>query len=198
MIDYKIYHYNDENINDIGWGCTYRNIQTILSCYKKYYDSSIIIPKITEIVYFFEKNIKIIKNEMTHSSVKDLWIEPYHVGVFLKWFNIQFDGKNYLYVLNDKDIAKILKTDILIYLNENSIINNFEKIQILIEEHFSYTKLPIVIDDGTYSYCIVLNNSDRTLFLIDPHKTNDDNISIISFDFLKKRFWMFFFPHIQL
>ena len=43
MIDYKIYHYNDENINDIGWGCTYRNIQTILSCYKKYYDSTIIL-----------------------------------------------------------------------------------------------------------------------------------------------------------
>ena len=32
---YKLYHYNMNSFNDVGFGCSYRNIQTILSSYQK-------------------------------------------------------------------------------------------------------------------------------------------------------------------
>ena len=58
MIDYLIYHYTIDNFNDVGFRCSYRNIQTILSAFKKYYDNNISIPGITSILSYFDKNYK--------------------------------------------------------------------------------------------------------------------------------------------
>ena len=41
-MEYKLYHYCLDNFDDTGFGCSYRNIQTILSAYKKYYDEHIL------------------------------------------------------------------------------------------------------------------------------------------------------------
>ena len=49
-MDYTTFHYGDNGINDAGWGCSYRNIQTIISCYKNYYNNDVIIPTIQEII----------------------------------------------------------------------------------------------------------------------------------------------------
>ena len=178
-MDYKIYRYYDNNINDCGWGCSYRNLQTILSCYKKYYNSDIIIPKIQDIVIYFGKNIK-------DKNLMNLWIEPYDIHNYLLKY---FTGYNYLYVTKDSDITKILKTNIMVYLNTNSVYTNFEDIYNLITKHFTKTKLPIIIDNGIYSYCLTIYKEE--LFLIDPHTKTDRQITK---KFLENKFWMIYFP----
>ena len=177
MINYKTYHYKDDGINDCGWGCSYRNIQTILSCYQKYYDNTIIIPKIQELVVYFDKNIEC-------DNLNDLWIEPYDIYLYLLDFNPRFVGSNYLYIIQDTDISKMLKTNIMVYLDNNSIYHNFEHIYQLMLIHFGKSRLPIVIDDGTYSYCIVIEDNQE-IYLIDPHMIIDNNSKKINKTFME-------------
>ena len=184
---YKTFHYGDDGINDHGWGCSYRNIQTIISCYKKYYNKNAEIPKIQDILTFFKKNIDI-------NNLKDLWIEPYHISVYLNFFDKKISGNHYVYVTDDNDFSKILKTDILFYLDNNLVINDFNDICCLIKKHFKNTKLPIIIDNGIYSYCFIIEENNNIL-LIDPHRPNN-KVQKKSICFLKKSFWMFFFPRI--
>ena len=185
-IQYKIYRYGDDNINDSGWGCSYRNIQTILSCYKKYYNKNIDIPVIQEIVSFFKKNID-------SENIRDLWIEPLEVSTYLNFFDSNFKGKHIAYVINNHDFSKILKTDILFYFENERIVNDFNDVQSHICEHFKNTKFPIIIDDGMYSYCFIIEND--YILLIDPHR-KETNIQKKNIDFLKNRFWLFYFPRI--
>lgn len=182
-MNYKTYHYGDDQIDDSGWGCSYRNIQTILSCYQKNYNPKIIIPNITTILNFFSKNIN-SENKI------DLWIEPYQISIYLENYYDELYFKHCLYVINDTDTSKILKTDFMVYIDS---IFSFDEIYVLIQEHFKVSKLPIVIDNGTYSYCMVLK-ANSEIFLIDPHVKSDNNVFIKSLDFLKKSFWMILFP----
>ena len=188
-MDYKTYHYGDNDLNDCGWGCSYRNIQTVISCIKKNYNPNIIIPSLPDILSYFNKNINC-------NNLTDLWIEPYHIGLYLYYFNKKIKGENYLYVIKDNDISKILKTEINIYLENNLIINDFDNLYLLIKRHFEKSKLPIIIDNGTYSYCIVLQNEN--VLLIDPHIVSNNNVKKITMDYIKNSFWMLYIPSYKL
>ena len=189
MIDYKTYHYKDQGINDCGWGCSYRNLQTILSCYKRYYDETIIIPNIQDLVLYFNKDIN-------SNHLNDLWIEPYDISLYLLDYNKEFIGTNYLYIVRDEDIRKMLKTDIMIYLDSNTIYYKFEEIYELMLRHFRKSKLPIIIDDGTYSYGIIIK--ENKIYLIDPHMITDNNVKQIEKVFLENKFWMIYIPNFRI
>ena len=181
-MDYKTYHYGDNGINDNGWGCSYRNIQTIISSYKKYYNPSVIIPTLREILRFFKKNIQ-------SSKSRELWIEPYDIAKYLNFFNNKLIGDQYVYVTNDTDFSKILKTDVAFYLNDNLIINDFSKLYSIIKQHFKNTKLPVVIDDGVFSYCftafsISTVDNHSFLFLYQLLGVFGLNVSFISLSFI--------------
>ena len=196
-MDYKTYHYKDDGLNDCGWGCSYRNIQTILSCYKHYYLPETRIPLVQDIVAFFNKDISC-------QNMTDLWIEPYHVWQYLSSIDTPIQGTNYIYLKDDKDVSKMLKTDITVYITNNTIINDFDELQAKIQVHFQKNKLPIIIDNGTYSYClsrtqassVTESDNNDSLVLIDPHTIDDNNVRPISIDFLKNNLWMIFFPSI--
>jgi len=186
-MDYKFYHYTLEDFDDTGFGCSYRNIQTILSAFKKYYQD-IEIPNIRKILEYFNKDYTNISNK------KDLWIEPYHISQYLKnKFNINFN--NTLYIINDNDINKILKTDIDVYLlNKSYNKSEFNELLTLFKNHFIKSKLPIVIDNGIYSYCIG-KIDDTMVTIIDPHTTSNNNvIKTKKIDFIKTSFWMIYIP----
>lgn len=193
MIDYLIYHYCIDNFNDVGFGCSYRNTQTILSSYKKNYKNNIEIPNIRDILNYFNSDYK---EKITIGKVTDLWIEPFHVSEYLEK-HYQIKGQNVLYVTKDEDISKILKTDISIYLS-NTIYNKntFSELIELINQHFNKSKLPIIIDNGVYSYCLTkFNDSSNEFILLDPHTTtNKDTTKIIDTIFLQKCFWMLYLP----
>lgn len=185
-MEYKTYHYGDNNLDDSGWGCSYRNIQTILSCYKKYYNCETEIPDIKILLDFFNKNIN-VKNK------KELWIEPYHISLYLL-SNFNFSGVHYAYVINNYDFSKITKTDVSFYIENNRIVNSFEQMLLIIKDHFNNSLLPVVIDDGIYSYCFIMDKED--IIIIDPHNT-ENKILKKNTDFLKNKFFLYYFPRID-
>tara|TARA_B100000161_G_C33525743_1_gene403442 strand:+ start:342 stop:911 length:570 start_codon:yes stop_codon:yes gene_type:complete len=186
-MDFKLYHYGMEDFDDTGFGCSYRNIQTLLSAYKKYYDFSINIPNIRELLEYFNPDY------LNKTKQKDLWIEPYHVSQYL-FQNFNIDFVNTLYVTKDEDINKILKTDVNVYLlNKTYHKNNFTELLNLFHKHFLKSKLPIIIDNGIYSYCI--KNIGDKVTLIDPHtKSSDGLLKIKDLSFLKSTFFMIYLP----
>jgi len=188
-MDYKLYHYKIDDFDDVGFGCSYRNIQTILSAYSL--KNNINIPNIKDILTFFYPNYE-------HIQKKHLWIEPLQISKYLlDTCNIKCN--NLLYVMNDKDSQKMLKSDITYYIENNKIYNSkqFNNIKTIINNHFFNSNLPIVIDDGIYSYC-VCSISNNSITLIDPHTTqNKDIIKIKSLEFLKNKFWMICIPDIN-
>lgn len=188
-MDYKLYHYKIDDFDDIGFGCSYRNIQTILSAYSL--KNNINIPNIKDILTFFYPNYE-------HIQKKHLWIEPLQISKYLlDTYNIKCN--NLLYVMNDKDSQKMLKSDITYYIENNKIYNSkqFNNIKTIINNHFFNSNLPIVIDDGIYSYC-VCSISNNSITLIDPHTTqNKDIIKIKSLEFFKNKFWMICIPDIN-
>jgi len=184
-MNYKTYHYGDSNIDDCGWGCTYRNIQTIMSAYTYFYNSTCKLPTIASILEFFQKDIRTpIK--------KTLWLEPYEAGRYL-YGCYGIKSNHLIYIRNDSDILKILTTDISVYLTNNRYTNNFNIMFSACKKHFNTNKLPIIIDNGVYSYCI-LSIKDNIIKISDPHTLNNNNELEKSTDFLKNSFWMIMIP----
>jgi Ufm1-specific protease 2 len=185
-MEYKLYHYCLDNFDDTGFGCSYRNIQTILSAYKKYYDESIKVPDIRHILEYFNKKYKQIKNK------RELWIEPYHVSQYI---NKEYDIKSKitLYIIKNNNVSNILKTSIDVYLKDKTY-HKFEDLEQLFRNHFCKSKLPIIIDNGIYSYCIG-NINKNEVTIIDPHTCKDEDvIKIKDFSFIKNSFWMICIP----
>ena len=190
-MEYKKYRYGNDNFNDIGFGCSYRNIQTILSCYKIYYDDNIYIPNIRQLLNYFYPDYKKI---ITSGITSKLWIEPVSVSKYIhKEFNIK--PLNMIYLIDDNDVEKMLSTKV----NEYNYINILkkDKFYILInniQEHFQKSKLPIIIDNSVYSYCIISLEND-IVKMADPH-TLDDNKIIRQepLKFLQNNFWMIYIP----
>ena len=189
-MDYRLYHYKDNNFNDIGFGCSYRNIQTILSCYKKHYDNNIRIPDVRELFFYFHTNYEeIIKNGFS----MDLWIEPYQISQYLS-DKFKINAYNILYHINDNYRQHILNTRIDVYESKTYSKHDIDIVSLLFKRHFERSRLPIVIDDGIYSYCICEIKNDE-LTISDPHKTNDNEVLIKKpMSFLWESFWMIYFP----
>ena len=193
IVNYPVYYYCIDDFNDVGFGCSYRNAQTILSSYKNNYKDTINIPRIQDMLQYFNSDYK---EKLKESKKTALWIEPYQISEYLKK-NFQIQGKNILYVTQDQDIERIMKTDISIYI-ESKVYNhnNFSELIELISNHFANSKLPIVIDDGVYSYCMIYSHDQPDkIILIDPHtQRNDSSIKIKDISFIKESFWMIYLP----
>ena len=88
----------------------------------------------------------------------------------------------------------MLKTDINTYLPDNVYNkNNFQLILTLFYQHFEKSNLPIVIDNGFYSYLI--GNIDNTkITIIDPHQLDDNCFYQKDITYFKNSFWMIFIP----
>lgn len=186
----KYYHYGCQDFNDAGFGCTYRNLQTLM------YWLNIPVPHITTLLeYFFKNYATIIENKQT----RKLWIEPYDVGNYLKSM-YDINGTNLLYIVRDTDIEMMSRTDISVYLDSTDspriyTNNTFSKLFEYLVGYFSKTSVPIIIDDGIFSYCLTGIN-ETTICIADPHKfnQNDTNYSK-NIDFFKNKFWMIYIPH---
>lgn len=185
-MNYVLYHYKIDGFDDCGYGCSYRNIQTILSAYSN--KKNIVIPKIEDILKYFNQNYK----KMYH---KQLWIEPVQVSYYLtEMYDIKTE--NVLYIVNDYDTDKMLKTDIKDYMSNDRIYNvkSFNNLLNKILKHFENSNLPIIIDDGTYSYCL-LNIENNNIIISDPHTTDSNNVlKKKNLSVLYNNFWMICIP----
>jgi hypothetical protein len=167
---YQYYYYCCDNNNDIGYGCTYRCIQTLISAINYYHNEHNTIPSLQEMLLFFGKKINI---------KSDLWIEPHQAKTFINQYinNNNYSFKETLYTPNAESIHNILKTPIEIYTCDNNKIyttNNINEFKQEMIYHFQNSKLPIITDNATYTYIISnceYNNNILEVSVIDPHKT---------------------------
>ena len=80
-MDYTVFHYKMNNFNDVSFGCSYRNIQTLISSYKKNYNNNVIIPDIRDLLKYYNYNYS---QKIIMKQEKSLHIEPYHISQYLK------------------------------------------------------------------------------------------------------------------
>ena len=192
MVDYEIFYYTKNNFNDIGFGCSYRNIQTLISSIKKYQIPSIHVPDIQELLKDIKPSYKEI---IADGETKDLWIEPHDIAEYIKnhldmfslkivYFTSAYDSKK---MLNERDLSKY---DLFIR------IQKFDKLLDMLISHFKNSKLPVAIDNGTYSYLIAEIYDCREKFLlIDPHVTKVEcALNVKDIGFIKNNFWMIYIP----
>lgn len=189
-MNYKLFHYKIDNFDDCGFGCSYRNLQTILSAYLLNNKNKFEIPTIQSILYYFFPDYK-------NMSKKNLWIEPVQVSKYLKEI-YDLNTLNILYIINDTDIENMLHTDIEYYIESNTIYNSdeFNDLLNILLLHFKNSNLPVIIDDGIYSYCLLnidINNNKITIS--DPHTMNSDNVlKTKELTFFQNKFWMICIP----
>jgi hypothetical protein len=163
------YHYNCDKFNDAGWGCVYRNMQTIFS-YINAFIILIEIPKLSEILTWFNKPF--------NGKGTKMWIEPHQAKSFMyNYFYEKFNKKYFnfteiLWVKDNNSIEHIEYTPLEIYTKSpNILLCGFESIAELIDilRINLNNKIPILIDNGTYSYLVKSIDSNNNGIIIDPH-----------------------------
>lgn len=165
------YGYNAEGIQDYGWGCAWRAIQTCLSAYK-------INPSFEELFHLFGpfENLKHIygdkypTKELFNSKLfapYDLssgWAEPF-IGHMVMHF---YDIPSILETVNG--IPGSCNAPQHVFHNKSLNFNAFKE---RLENHFkNETAAPIMIDDGTYTLNIVgveTEELNTILWIADPH-----------------------------
>ena len=169
------YYYNCDNISDSGWGCVYRNIQTIYS-YLNFYIFDIKIPTINDILLYFKKPI--------NGNGKRMWIEPHQAFLFIKNDLLKNKKNNnvsffeILYVKNNESINHIEFTPLEIYTESPNLfftVNEIDNLIKILRKNLQ-NNIPILIDNGTFSYLIGSINENNYGKIIDPHSTEKAKI----------------------
>ena len=157
--DYYYYHYNQDNFVDLGWGCAYRSLQTLISWFilNTSVGKNIKVPTIPEIqnilVKVGDKDKKIIgSNE---------WIGAIEVNLVLNEL-LGIDNQ-ILYVSNGTELNS--KGRELLY-------------------HFQHNGTPVMVGGGVYAYTILgvdynKVKGDCKFLILDPHFVGEDNLNTI-------------------
>ncbi len=157
--DYLYYHYNQDNINDAGWGCAYRSLQTLFSWFtlntslgkgKK-------IPSISEIQMTLVKLGDKDKSLIGSSG----WIGAVEVNLVLN--ELLGIESQIIFVPSGKDISS--KGRDLLF-------------------HFQNQGTPIMIGGGVFAYTILgidydVVKGECMLLILDPHYSGDDDVKHI-------------------
>lgn len=162
--DFYYYHYNHDNFKDIGWGCTYRSLQMVLSWYliNNYTNKHVL--SIPEIQDFLKQN------DPTYS-------------------NLEIGSKNWIGTVEASYIL-LMYLGISCKLKYFYDIEEFLRCYDTISLHFQEVSTPIIISIGDYSYLLVaiqiskdpsspLNPNNVQYLLVDPHYTGKDDYESI-------------------
>ena len=182
-LGFEVYHYGKCGLNDCGWGCTYRNIQTIVSSLQVMRGEAGTVPTMQELLGYAGKAL------CGGGTSRRLWLEPHAAGLILERYKVKCE--NILFIQEDAVLSRMQTTDISIYTGEGGAILHDEKeLEERLRSHFKISSLPIIIDDGTFSYAIWLDTGGQ-LWLIDPHTTDGSKVvREIPWSYLARKFWM--------
>lgn len=168
---YLYFHYNQNQMNDSGWGCAYRSLQTIISWFQLqgYLDID-----------------RVANHQQIQQALVDVGDKPASFVGSSKWIGSQ----EVCYVLNQLYgfSSKI------IFINSGAELAN--KARELIQ-HFQNNGTPIMIGGGVLAHTIIgvhfdETNGDVRYLVLDPHYTGVDDISVIH----KKVCFPFYFVYI--
>ncbi|MCD9641224.1 hypothetical protein HAX54_027294 [Datura stramonium] len=154
---YEYYHYLHEGLDDSGWGCAYRSLQTIISWFKLQNYTSIDVPSHRE-----------IQQALVEIGDKD----PSFIG------SREWIGAIELSFVLDKLIGASCKI-----INVRSGAELPEKCREL-ALHFENQGTPVMIGGGVLAYTLLgvdYNNAsgDCAFLILDPHYTGSDDIKKI-------------------
>jgi hypothetical protein len=184
-LGFEVYHYGKCGMNDCGWGCTYRNIQTVISALACGRGGGLEVPSMDELLGRAGKAL------CGGGTSRRLWIEPHAAGLILERFGLECE--NLLFIQEDAVLSRMQSTDIGVYTTDGGVIEHDEDALVeRIRGHFRVSGLPVIIDDGTFSYALWFDG--KTLFLIDPHTTRQEEVvREVPWSYLSRKFWMVLF-----
>ncbi|KAF8659629.1 hypothetical protein HU200_058386 [Digitaria exilis] len=154
---YEYYHYLHDGIDDNGWGCAYRSLQTIISWYRLQQYSSIDVPSHRE-----------IQQVLVEIGDKD----PSFIG------SREWIGAIELSFVLDKLLGASCKI-----INVRSGNELPEKCREL-ARHFETQGTPVMIGGGVLAYTLLgvdynEASGDCAFLILDPHYTGSDDIKKI-------------------
>ena len=189
------YHYSCESVDDYGWGCAWRSMQSVLkyqlSVTNQNKDNEISFDnlfmkygaknKLNEIYKDMKKNKKIscalddLENKtFAPHDLHDGWAEPFISQLVLHDFG--FEGE--LILVNDYPKFFYAPKEVF----EKPIeLSEFKE---LLKSHFTQKNAgPIIMDDGYSSLSVIgvkfdEENSNMQLIIMDPHAVNKPEIGI--------------------
>lgn len=155
--DYEYRHYLQDKVNDNGWGCAYRSLQTIVSWFRLQGYTDVSVPSHKEI-------------QQALVDVGDK--EPSFVGSS-KWIGSQEVG----YVLN-----QLLNVDYkTLFVSSGAELADKGR---ELSHHFQTHGTPIMVGGGQLAHTILgvqWNDStgDIKFLILDPHYTGSEDLSVI-------------------
>lgn len=185
---FTTYHYGDNGVRDHGWGCSYRNAQTLASALHVKP-----IPTLKQMLSVYGLAFPKGGRDKRH-----LWIEPPQVRTILwKLCGVRSDA-----VLYTREDPKQFESTKMLRSKLSDFVEHFNDASSLLQrldQHFADSGgLPVIVDDAIYSYMLVPHRAKDKYTLIDPHvgRGKRGSIRVLSkTDFVAKSGWMMLFPH---
>ena len=148
-----IYGYGDQRTQDHGYGCTYRNIQTMLGIL-----GVTLVPTVRELMS--DMNIA-----YTPQFKQRMWIEPIQAKELIE----RYTGKKMMTALYTKDTQKAQRRILRNLSSEyQHITPNRAKFDHLVRRGITLGA-PVLIDNGISSYLILGKEGDKYV-IGDPHE----------------------------
>jgi len=160
-----IFRYGSQGVNDFGWGCVYRNVQTLRSL------NDLPVPTIQEIQV--EVGID--------PTGQQLWIEPVDVKPYLPWhdslalYKTVDDVQPYLLRTNKDDF--------------DAVFTQPEDAETFLLRCLNDKKQRVLLDDSISSY-ILTGIVDNTYIYIDPHVSEKNVRTMDKAQFYNRPLWM--------
>ena len=158
--DYLYYHYNQDNINDAGWGCAYRSLQTLFS----WFTLNTSIGKGKKIPSINDIQLTLVKLGDKDKSLigSNGWIGAVEVNLVLN--ELLGIESQIIFCPSGKDISS--KGRELIY-------------------HFQNNGTPVMIGGGVFAYTILgvdydIVKGDCMFLILDPHYSGEDDVKNIT------------------
>uniref|UniRef100_A0A6G1SJC2 Ufm1-specific protease 2 n=1 Tax=Aceria tosichella TaxID=561515 RepID=A0A6G1SJC2_9ACAR len=182
---YTYHHYLQDRIQDNGWGCAYRSLQTIISWYKHqaYIYSPDIEPrapkqtgedKTSSLRAQLHKEARVPTHQEIQRVLVDVGDKPASFVGSEKWIGSQevCYVLNHLYNLDSKFISVSSGSE-LVYKARD------------LGQHFVTQSTPIMVGGGVLAHTIIgidfnEKNGDVSYLILDPHYTGSEDLSTIT------------------
>lgn len=179
---YTYHHYMQNNMNDCGWGCAYRSLQTIISWYKHqgyiyspdtkpYEPSKRGSDKIVELRLRLRTENRVPNHDEIQLTLQDIGM-PEFMGT-KKWIGSQevCFVLDHLYGISSKFIAVSSGSDLVTKARD-------------LGSHFKEHSTPIMIGGGVLAHTIIgvdfnEKNGDISYLILDPHYTESEDLDKI-------------------
>lgn len=162
-----IYRYGSQGVNDHGWGCTYRNVQTLRKL------KGLSVPTLSEI----QTQVGIDPR----GRGTELWIEPIDAKQFLPSYN-----ELVLYKTVEDVTPHLLRTSVEDF---NAVYRNANDAEAYLMSCLNNKQQRVLLDDSIRSF-ILTGIVDDTYILIDPHVSQDNVRAITRQQFYNRPLWM--------